>query len=99
MEAEMGRAATSTPEGEQQPRHRRIGCLHVLGGAAVALFLAGGYWYYELSNARKEFLAHAEALVCELEASRPNIPEEENALPLYEKAFKLYVRPGTMGSS
>lgn len=98
MEEETTEKGPEAPPEPPAPRIRKFGCGHMALCGLGLLLLAGGIWYAKLCAARKEFLRHAEALVAEVEAGRPAVPEEENAAELYREAFKLYVSPRESGA-
>jgi hypothetical protein len=98
MEEETTEKGPEAPAEPPAPRARKFGCGHMALCGLGLVLLAGGIWYAKLCAARKEFLRHAEALVAEIEAGRPQVPEEENAAELYREAFKLYVSPTDSGA-
>lgn len=88
-EEEKTTAAAPKAADESRPPRKQVGCLQFLLGGLVLLLLAIGCWAWWLHGARKEFLAHAERLIHEVEDERPAVADSENSLPLYLQAFKM----------
>ncbi len=87
----------NSSEGGEQKRGflKRVGCGKLALGCLALLLLVAGCWYWSLSRDRSAFLRHAEVLVRELEADRPAVPLADNAAPVYQRAFGLYVSCST----
>lgn len=91
-----GKPAAAPPDSVRS-RWRRLlkGCLLSVLGLAAMAGIAGGCWYRDANRRNRAFSAHVRELIAAEAAAHPAVPDEENAAPLYAKAFALYVKPAS----
>lgn len=92
----MTEEASSTPppspaeDGPPRKRSRAVGCATVAITLVAVLCIFVIAWALHVRRSTDRFVRHVGAMLAEHEASRPAVPEGENAAPLYTAAFTLY---------
>jgi hypothetical protein len=81
--------AASEPQAAARPKRSWLmGCVMASVIVLCFLALAGTFWARHVGKERDRLAAHVRALIDEYEASKPALPEEDNAAPRYRAAFK-----------
>ncbi len=84
------------PDGADRPRRRPgcgTGCLLTPLGLILCAALFGLWWFSRLAEEQRRLSAHVGELVAAHQASRPEVPADQDAAPLYWSAVALYVVP------